>query len=378
MEHKEASRKRTIGNSTNAKVPKTEKRKAERLKSTYKVVSSFAHLEKSEKASLEAITAAPPTWTGVAQVAPVHCRADGRANGKSLSSLWGSTLGELQILSLAMIVHDCHDFFRTCAELDDAAERLSQLSPPDKILDGNDPVFVLPAIEKAVRVLEVLGIKDGAFWGDVRMVHDQVKSLFGGVWYGIFDVRANELARDYKRIREGLFAEIEKYKFVSLPTAGVKYFDQERLFGDEVYKQFSSARYDLREAGNALAFELYTACVFHLMRVAEHGLRKLALRLKVELTDKEKFMPLEFADWDKVITGIRAKIEEARRLPRGPQKQEQLEKYSNAADHCEYMKDIWRNTTSHAREPYIRPEALSAKERVENFMVFLAKALKTM
>lgn len=299
------------------------------------------------------------------------------SSGEVPSSLWSSKLGGLQILSLDMIVHECHDFFRACAELDDAAERLSQLSPPDKILDGNDPVFVLPAIEGAEKVLKVLGIKDGAFWGDVHLVHDQVKSLFGGVWYGIFDVRANELARDYKRIREGLFAEIEKHKFLYLPSQGAEYFARDELFGKVVYDEFPSARDEIKEAGNALAFEMYTACVFHLMRIAEHGLRRLALRLKVKLTDKEKFMPLEFADWDKVITGIRNKIGEARRLPRGPQKQEQLEKYSNAADHCEYMKDIWRNTTSHAREPYIRPEALSAKERVENFMVFLAEALKT-
>jgi hypothetical protein len=275
-----------------------------------------------------------------------------------------------------MIVHECHDFFRTCAELDDAAERLSQIIPPDKVLDGNDPVFVLLPIEKAVKMLEVLGITDGAFEVDVRTVYDHVKSLFGGVWYGIFDVRADELARDYKRIREGLFAEIRTRRFVYLPSPGDTFYAQEKLFGEAVYNTFPAARYDVQEAGNAIAFEMYTASVFHLMRVAEHGLRRLAKRLRVTLTDKEKFLPLDYADWDKVITGIRGRLADARKLARGPQKQARLEMYSNAADHCEYMKDIWRNTTSHARKAYLPSESLQSKDRVEAFMQFLAESLK--
>lgn len=359
MEHKEASRKRTIGNSANTNVPKTEKRKAERLKSTYKIVSSFAHLEKSEKASPLAITVPPPNLDRAAQVAPVHCRS---ANGESPSSLW-SKLGGLHILSLDMIVHECADFFGTCAELDDAAERLSQVIPSNKILDGNDPVFVLQPIENVVKILKVLGVADGGFEVDVRTVYDHVKSLFGGVWYGIFDVRADELARDYRRIREGLFAEIKKHKFVSLPAAGVEYFDQERLFGDDVYEKFPSSRYDLREAGNALAFELHTACVFHLMRVLEFGLRAMAQRFSV---------PYESACWHNVIEGIEGQIRKINKDAGGPDWKKQQKEYSDAATQFMFFKDAWRNHIMHVRDMYDAGRATSIFQHVQEFMEKLA------
>jgi hypothetical protein len=217
-----------------------------------------------------------------------------------------------------------------------------------------DSDFFYPAIEGAWKLLASLGIEDsGGFSQDVKQTLDEVMSLRGGVWAGLFVVRADMLARDYSRIREGIFRELKNHKFLYLPGHGPKYFAQDRLFGDAVYEKFPSARHEVTEAGNALAFSLYSACVFHLMRVAEHGLRKLARRLDVRLTDKTSFLPLEYADWHKIITGIRGKIEAERKVSSGPRRQEKLEMYSNAADHCEYMKDIWRNTASHARKSYI-------------------------
>jgi hypothetical protein len=47
-------------------------------------------------------------------------------------------------------------------------------------------------------------------------------------------------------------------------------------------------------------------------------------------------------------------------------------KYSDAADHCEFMKDIWRNNVSHTRKAYSDPEAVAVLQRVREFMEFLA------
>ena len=41
---------------------------------------------------------------------------------------------------------------------------------------------------------------------------------------------------------------------------------------------FPGASFDVTEAGNCFAFERFTACVYHLMRVAEFGLVKALLR----------------------------------------------------------------------------------------------------
>ena len=170
-------------------------------------------------------------------------------------------------------------------------------------------------------------------------------------------------------------AELKIRKFLYISTREDELFRKNRLFGNVVYKMFPDARMELRDAGTAFAMELYSACVFHLMRVAEHGLRELARRLSVRLTHKARFMPLDYGDWNQVITGIRGKITTARMLTPGPKRQAKLEMYSNAADHCEYMKDIWRNTASHARKSYTKSEALLTMDRVKAFMQFLSVGL---
>jgi hypothetical protein len=109
------------------------------------------------------------------------------------------------------------------------------------------------------------------------------------------------------------------------------------------------------------------------MRVAEFGLRRLAKNLRVALTDKGKRCPIEYKDWDKVITACRSKIAEARTLPVGAKKEKLLQHYSRAADSCEYMKDIWRNEVSHTRRRYRKQEALGVIERVKEFVQPLAK-----
>jgi hypothetical protein len=149
----------------------------------------------------------------------------------------------------------------------------------------------------------------------------------------------------------------------------------EDLFGQDVVKLFPGAAQDLNESVKCFVSSRYTACVFQSMRVAEHGLRRLAKRLKVTLTHSGHSCPVEFADWDKVITGIRNKLIAIRQLPQGLKRQTQLEMYSDAADHCTFMKDIWRNNVSHTRKPYLEPEALAVLGRVGDFMKFSANSL---
>jgi hypothetical protein len=50
-------------------------------------------------------------------------------------------------------------------------------------------------------------------------------------------------------------------------------------FGKEIPTQFPTARDDIEEAGKCLAFGRGTACVFHLMRIMEVGLRALGQSL---------------------------------------------------------------------------------------------------
>jgi hypothetical protein len=187
---------------------------------------------------------------------------------------------------------------------------------------------------------------------------------------------AELLTHELFKLKQLIVMESSKKSLAFISPPYDIFFEQERLFGDLVYEVFPEARSDLKDAGNCLAASLPTAGVFHLMRVAEYGLRELARRLHVKLTHTGKAVPIEFADWNQVLTEIKNKIAVARKTPGGPKRQAKYELYSNAADHCEYMKDIWRNNIAHARKAYSGPEAVGVLQRVRDFMQFLSNTFK--
>ncbi len=183
----------------------------------------------------------------------------------------------------------------------------------------------------------------------------------------------DDVRRELRAFRKTIELELEKRHFAYVPQEYEKFFEKQALFGDGVLVKFHDAHQDVTDAGNCLAMCLPTACVFHLMRVAEHGLRYLSKKLRVRLTHSGKFCPITFADWNTIIEACKNKIREAHKLSKGPKRQAQLELYSDAADHCMFMKDIWRNNLAHTREPYKDAEAIAVLERVRDFMMFLEK-----
>lgn len=189
------------------------------------------------------------------------------------------------------------------------------------------------------------------------------------------NINASTLATTLGHIQEALAKEINAHRFVQVLPDKAAYL-QPDLFGPEVTRVIGHAAADIKDAGSCIAVGLDTATVFHLMRAAEHGLRKLARVLRVKLTHSGRAQPIETADWNKVITGVKNKIANVRlTLPKGSKRDVQLEMYSDLADHCVFMKDIWRNPVSHTGRPYKPSEALGVFERVRDFMAAVARTL---
>jgi hypothetical protein len=201
--------------------------------------------------------------------------------------------------------------------------------------------------------------------------------LRGRAWFLRRNLEINEpfcyetLVRELAGLRNQLKAALVKKSFVFIPDGLSDYFDSDRMFGEAISKRFPAAKEEIIDACNCIAAQLYTASVFHLMRISEHGLRALARKLRVTLQDRKKRQPLEYADWNKVITACKNKLTATRTMASGPRKQRRLEQFSEAADHCEYMKDIWRNDMAHARKRYGHHDALGVFDRVKVFMAFL-------
>lgn len=206
-----------------------------------------------------------------------------------------------------------------------------------------------------------------------RGILQQINALVVEHGSGAADRRQSVLHAKVRTVLNGIDEVLSARKFFLLSEEEASFYDNPDLFGESFKKKYPVGA--VREAfcaGNCYAASQYTACVFHCMRVAEYGLRKLARNsfLKIRLTQKKgKTHPIEYADWQKVIDAIRSKIAKIRQRPVGPKREEDIRFLSLAADHCEYMKDIWRNEISHTRRWYKPEEALSVINRVKEFVI---------
>lgn len=164
---------------------------------------------------------------------------------------------------------------------------------------------------------------------------------------------------------------IVKRKFMILSEEEARHHGNPNLFGKIVQEKYSHhALRDAVAAGSCFAASQYTASVFHCMRLAEHGLRKLASNrmLKIKLSNKKGPIPIEFATWNDVITAIHNKICKIREGPVGQKREADLQFFSSCADQCDYMKELWRNPLSHTRRFCTREDASAVIARVKEFV----------
>jgi hypothetical protein len=164
--------------------------------------------------------------------------------------------------------------------------------------------------------------------------------------------------------------ELGKQKFVYVPPEKHEFFEAVELFGPHVTAAFGPATGDIREAGNCLAVGANTAAVFHLMRAAEWGLRKVARSVGVKPFGKpgKKQTPVAFATWGQISDGITAKIDALHKANPSPLRARRLTHYSEMNSHILAFKDAWRNDIMHSREQYDEHQARSILIHIRGFM----------
>jgi hypothetical protein len=172
--------------------------------------------------------------------------------------------------------------------------------------------------------------------------------------------------------------ELLKRTFLYVPAPNNAQHGQEKLFGSDVYEKFESARMDIQSAGNAFAVELYTACVFHLMRAAEHGLRAIANDRQVQLTTRSgNPYSLDMGTWEEVLKGLSLELEKVANWERslGEIRTQGQKFYSSAIEELRAIKDGWRNPTMHARAEYLMEDANQIMAHVKRLMVTLSSRI---
>jgi hypothetical protein len=183
----------------------------------------------------------------------------------------------------------------------------------------------------------------------------------------------NEAKAKFDSLNVAAFQELSKIFVGYIPAGRARYWNQAKPFGETVFNNFESARADVVSAGNCYAVEQWTACVFHLMRVVEKGLRAIARERRIKFIQGR---PLEWNDWARIIRAIEAKAEEInKKWAMGPRKDKALEFYRGAIGELQAFKDEFRNYVMHDRAIYGNYEAARAYQRTGEFMRRLASKL---
>lgn len=162
--------------------------------------------------------------------------------------------------------------------------------------------------------------------------------------------------------------ELSQATLYAVKRDRAKYLDTtERCFGTEVDLKFPSASADIAEAGSCLALGRSTACVFHLMRVMEHGLR--AINAALGLDD-----PTGGArNWKVLLDSIQDEItEKSQNANAGWTNKPDKAFFQEMHGSLDAVRSAWRNATMHIERRYSDEEAEHAYLMVRAFMKKLA------
>ncbi len=189
------------------------------------------------------------------------------------------------------------------------------------------------------------------------------------------DYVLNLPARDLKyRSLKGIFGELRRrieedlthVFLMHVPPSRTGYYDDAPQFGQEVVAKFPKATIDIQEAGKCLALYRHTACVFHLMRALEIGVRSLGRKLNVPI-------PVDEKEWGTISSHINGAL---KRLPKStPAERANYQAYATAAVYLDNIRVAWRNPTMHPKEIYSDEEAITIFGFARQFMQHLASLM---
>src|SRR6266403_2878692 len=201
-----------------------------------------------------------------------------------------SVQGEARLLGLAALMKEY--------KIGDLALVLTGLTNLCRDLSTSDqlaqPITTDERLSDLAACLEALMICCNNFEADMSLIN-QIINLGQEILKKTIDRRESVLHARLKAVLDGVEHNLDLRRFMFVPADQAIYWNSFFTLGDEFLITFPHvAKVELQELGNCFAAGRWTACVFHSMRLAEHGLRKLAKSMQVRITDKNKICPIEF------------------------------------------------------------------------------------
>lgn len=163
-------------------------------------------------------------------------------------------------------------------------------------------------------------------------------------------------------LKHHLIDNLQNEWYFQVEQSDVRYYGKKELFGPQVASKFKEATYDIENAGNCVALQQPTACVFHLMRAMEVALRNLCRRLNHSVGPKDTL--------GKILNDITPKLNampdrtEAQKLKK--------ERWAEARVNLFHVKQAWRDNSMHGKRIYDREHAFAIFRAVGTFMSHLA------
>ena len=189
------------------------------------------------------------------------------------------------------------------------------------------------------------------------------------------DAIINSDARGWSFANRSIFDAAKRLKddlsqtmLYAVQPEATKYFEP-TPFGDAVATAFKSSSRDIGDAGKCLALGQGTACVFHLMRVMEVGLRSLGKSL-----NNPDLNPKRNPSWEAILK--KCDDELAKHLKdRSPEWRSDDLFNSKAIANLRAVKNAWRNPTMHVEINYEPGEAEDVFNAARGFMRHLSAKL---
>ncbi len=174
-------------------------------------------------------------------------------------------------------------------------------------------------------------------------------------------IRVEDARARAEHLKYRILDELESQHYFQVDREDVRYYGQAAPFGDKVAKKFKAATIDIQNAGNCLALQQSTACVFHLMRAMEVAVRQLSRRLGVTITPQ--------TTWRQMTGSMDDKI---KRMPEATELQKRKKgNWEAARANLHHVGSVWRNKTMHPASSYTRGQARDVLEATRVFMIGL-------
>jgi hypothetical protein len=164
-----------------------------------------------------------------------------------------------------------------------------------------------------------------------------------------------------EHLKERLLDELGNEFYFQVFRYDVPFYGQRALFGEVVAKKFKNAPDDIESAGNCLALQQPTACVFHLMRAMEVAVRQLGKRLKVTITPQTTWRQMTNLMDHKIKAMAEATTVQKRKKNR----------WEESRANLHHIGSVWRNNTMHPATSYTRSQAHDIMSAVQVFMTGL-------